>query len=211
MKPPDAPLVVAARGHGVRDQRLLDAIRDTPRSAFVPPEHRERADRDAPIPIAHGQVTTQPSLVAVMLDALALRGPETVLEVGTGFGYQTALLARMAAAVWSIEWWDDLAAAARANLAAAGITNASVVAGDGTLGLPDQAPFDGIVIAAASPTVPAPLADQLAPGGRLVQPLGPGGEESVTAFEKRAGTLARRAVLTGAHFVPLVGTHGIAP
>src|SRR5690606_492297 len=164
---------------GVTDARVLDAMRAVPRARFVPAEHAHEADLDVPIPIGHGQVTTQPSLVAAMIQALELGGDETVLEVGSGYGYQTALLARLAAVVWSVEWRDDLAAAARENLAAAGVRNAHVVTGDGTLGLPEHAPFDAIVVSAAFPDVPPPLVDQLAPGGRLVQPLGHGGDEDV--------------------------------
>jgi protein-L-isoaspartate(D-aspartate) O-methyltransferase len=119
-----------------------------------------------------------------MVDALGLRGPDPVLEVGGGYGYQTAILARLARTVWSVEWWPDLAEAARANLEAQGVTNATVLAGDGTLGLPEHAPFDAIVMSAAFPAVPPPLVDQLASPGRLVQPIGPGGLEEVVLFEK---------------------------
>jgi protein-L-isoaspartate(D-aspartate) O-methyltransferase len=203
-------LVAAARAHGVSDRRLLAAIRDVERSRFVPTSYVERADFDAPVPVGHDQVTTQPSLVAVMVEALGLSGTETVLEVGTGFGYQTALLTRLASFVWSIEWWEDLAAAAKANLAAAGVSNAAVVVGDGTLGLPRASPFDSIVVAAAAPAIPPPLAEQLAPAGRLVQPIGPGGKEDVTLFVEQNHDLVPSAVLTGARFVPLRGAHGVA-
>jgi protein-L-isoaspartate(D-aspartate) O-methyltransferase len=161
-----------------------------------------------PLPIPHGQVTTQPSLVARMLEGLKLRGSARVLEIGTGLGFQTALLATLAGEVWSVERWDDMADTARANLAAAGIANAHVVEGDGSRGLAEPSPFDAIVVAAAFPAVPPPLAEQVAHGGRLVQPIGPGGREDVTVFVKGGGRLVREEVLTGAHFVRLIGEHG---
>jgi protein-L-isoaspartate(D-aspartate) O-methyltransferase len=199
-------LVAAALEAGVRDERVLAAIAAVPRSEFVPPEYAGRADLDAPVPIPHEQVTTQPSLVARMVEALALEGDERVLEIGTGYGWQTALLARLAREVFSIERFADLAEAARAALA--GRENVVIVVGDGSAGLPEHAPFDAILVAAAYPSVPAPLAEQLAEGGRLVQPLGPGGEEDVVLFEKRRGVLHRVQRVTGAHFVRLRGKHG---
>jgi protein-L-isoaspartate(D-aspartate) O-methyltransferase len=201
-------LVRAAQRAGVRDDRLLTAIAELPRTGFVPGEYEARAHIDTPVPIAHDQVTTQPSLVAQMLDALALSGDETVLEIGTGYGWQTALLARLAAEVWSIERFADLADTARANLDAHGVSNARVVVGDGTLGLPEHAAYDAIIVAAAFPEVPRPLIDQLADGGRLVQPIGRGGSENVVLFTKREGAPVSVRVLTGARFVRLVGTYG---
>ena len=198
------------RAARVRDERVLEAIASVPRAGFVPAEHGRRAYRDEPIPIPHGQVTTQPSLVAAMLEALALKGSERVLEVGTGYGFQTALLARLAGRVFSIERFADLAEAARANLARLGVEDAEVVVGDGTAGLPEQAPFDAIVVSAAFTRVPEPLAEQLTEGGLLVQPVGPGGSDSVTLFERRRGALKRRAGVTHACFVKLYGAHGFA-
>ena len=163
---------------------------------------------DAPIRIPHGQVTTQPSLIATMVAALELRGSEQVLEVGTGLGFQTAILARLARQVVSVERFADLAAQARANLAAAGLGRVTVMVGDGTLGVPEHAPYQAIVVAAAPPRVPGPLIEQLAPGGRLVHPVGPGGREQVTAFYKEGDRLIADTRLTPARFVPLVGIHG---
>jgi protein-L-isoaspartate(D-aspartate) O-methyltransferase len=208
MRPGPADLIEAIEAAGVRGKRVLDAVRAVPRAAFVPSHLVGSAYVDEPLPIPHGQVTTQPSLVARMVEALALDGSEDVLEVGSGHGFQTALLSRLARFVWSIERWADLADTARANLARYGIANVKVVVGDGTRGLPEYAPFGAIVVSAAFPEVPPPLAAQLALGGRLVQPIGPGGSEDVMLFEKtQAGLVPRRAV-TRAYFVPLVGRHG---
>jgi protein-L-isoaspartate(D-aspartate) O-methyltransferase len=201
-------LVAAAHDAGVRDERVLEAIGSVPRSRFVPPESVVRAYSDEPVPIEHAQVTTQPSLVARMIEALRLTGVEDVLEVGTGYGWQTALLARLARFVWSIERWPDLAETARLNLARHGADNAEVVVGDGSKGLPGRAPFDAIIVAAAFPRVPPPLAEQLAPGGRLVQPIGRGGDEEVTLFEHEGRSLRARRRIVGAHFVPLIGRYG---
>jgi protein-L-isoaspartate(D-aspartate) O-methyltransferase len=203
-------LVTASRVAGVRAARLLEAIGTVPRAGFVPFHHAERAYHDSPLSIPHGQVTTQPSLIAQMVEALRLTSADRVLEIGTGFGWQTALLARLAGEVWSIERWDDLARTARTNLERHAVENATVVVGDGSAGLPEQAPYDAILVAAAFPQVPAPLADQLAEGGRLVQPIGLGGADEVVLFEKRAGVLERSRLVTGAHFVRLYGEHGFA-
>lgn len=205
-KLPSTHLVAAARDAGVRDEQVLDAIRSVPRGSFVPALQVGRAYADRPVAIPHDLVTTQPSLVARMVEALSLTGTERVLEVGTGYGWQTALLASLAKQVWSVERWPDLAAAARHNLARQGIANVEVVVGDGSEGLREQAPFDAIIVSAAFPHVPAPLAEQLAPGGRLVQPIGRGGNEEVILFEHRDGALRARRRLTGAHFVPLIRT-----
>ncbi len=196
---------------GVRDPRVVEALRRVPRAGFVPSYLVERAYYDEPLPILHGQVTTQPSLAARMIEALELKGSEKVLEVGTGYGFQTALLAYLSRYVWSIERWPDIADVARANLMRQGVGNAQIVVGDGTLGLPEHAPFDAILVSAASPAVPPPLVEQLAVGGRLVQPIGPGGQEEVTLFEKRPEGLVRRRTVIGAHFVRLYGRYGFPP
>jgi protein-L-isoaspartate(D-aspartate) O-methyltransferase len=199
------------RTRGIRNRRLLQAIAEVPRARFVPPEQSSRAYSDEPIPIGFGQVTTQPSLVASMLEALGLEGEERVLEVGTGHGFQTALLARLARRAFSVERFADLAEQARRNLERQGIGNAEVVVGDGTAGLPDHAPFDAIVVSAAFTDVPEPLVTQLRDGGRLVQPIGWGGHDQVTLFERRGEVLERRAGVIPAHFVRLYGEHGFAP
>jgi protein-L-isoaspartate(D-aspartate) O-methyltransferase len=212
--PPAGPgspedLVRALRAEGIRDRRVLAAFRAVPRAGFVPPAAAGRAYLDAPIPIPHGQVTTQPSLIAAMVAALELRGGERVLEVGTGLGFQTAILARLARQVVSVECLAELAAQARTNLAAAGLGRVTIVVGDGTLGVPEHAPYQAIVVAAACPRVPPPLIEQLAPGGRLVHPVGPGGREQVTSFRKHADRLVADTQLLLARFVPLVGAHGV--
>jgi protein-L-isoaspartate(D-aspartate) O-methyltransferase len=195
---------------GVHEERVLDAFRVVPRHEFVSRDQRHRAYEDVPLPIPHGQVTTQPSLTARMVQALALRGTERVLEVGTGYGFQTALLTRLARVVWSVERWPDLAAVARANLERCGVDGAHVVVADGSQGLRHEAPFEAILVAAAFTRVPQPLADQLAADGRLVQPIGPGGHEEVVLHIKDAAGLRRVALVTTAHFVRLVGEHAFA-
>jgi protein-L-isoaspartate(D-aspartate) O-methyltransferase len=208
--PPGSPedLVRVLRAEGIRDRRVLAAFRAVPRARFVPPEAVGQAYLDVPVRIPHGQVTTQPSLIAAMVAALGLTGGERVLEVGTGLGFQTAILARLARRVVSVERFADLAAQARANLDAAGVDGVTVVVGDGTLGVPEHAPYQAIVVAAASPRVPGPLVAQLDDGGRLVHPVGPGGREEVTVFTKRADRLVDDTRLVPARFVPLVGAHG---
>jgi protein-L-isoaspartate(D-aspartate) O-methyltransferase len=206
-----ADLVAASRAQGVRDPRLLQAIAAVPRAQFVPPDLAAHAYEDAPLPIPHGQVTTQPSLVTQMVEALELSSSDRVLEIGTGFGWQTAVLAQLAGEVWSVERWEDIARTARMHLERNGVGNATVVVGDGSAGLREHAPYDAILVAAAFPQVPAPLVEQLADGGRLVQPIGLGGADEVVLFAKRGAVLERRRLITGAHFVRLYGEHGFAP
>jgi protein-L-isoaspartate(D-aspartate) O-methyltransferase len=197
-------LVEAVRRAGVCDPRVIEAVRVVPRERFVPGEWVELANADEPVPIGHGQVTTQPSLVAQMVEALELSGNEQVLEVGTGLGYQAAILGTLSRTVYSIERLPGLAARARDNLKAAGIDNVVVLVGDGALGLRSHAPYDAIVVSAASPSVPPALVEQLAEDGRLVQPMGRGGDETVTKFRKRHGRLVRTGAVVRARFVPLV-------
>jgi protein-L-isoaspartate(D-aspartate) O-methyltransferase len=207
----DHPLARAAFDCGVRGERLLAALATVPRARFVPAESVADADLDVPIPIPHGQVTTQPSLIASMIEALALSDGDRVLEIGSGYGWQTALLARLAGEVWSVERWPDLAEAARGNLRETGAGNAAIVVGDGSTGLSERAPFDAIVVSAAFPEVPPPLAAQLPAGGRYVQPVGPGGREEVVLFERTTHGLEQRRLVTHAHFVRLFGRHGFPP
>ena len=204
-------LVQAIRATGVVDERVLEAIRLTPRAEFVPTSHAATAYRDRPIAIGHAQVTTQPSLSAMVIESLDLSGDEQVLEVGTGLGFQTALLARLAAHVATIDRWPDLVVKARRSLARVGLDNVALYAGDGSLGIPEHAPYDAVVVSAAFPVVPPPLIEQLRPYGRLVQPIGSGGDEEVVLFERSANGLERRRVLTLAHFVRLYGQYGFPP
>ena len=190
---------------------MLRALAAVDRAGFVPRQHAALAYRDVPVPIPHDQVTTQPSLTARMVEGLGLVGSERVLEIGTGYGFQTAVLAALCREVRSVERWPDLAEAAQANLAAAGVDNVQIVVGDGGEGLPAGAPYHAILVSAASPHVPPPLVEQLARDGRLVQPIGHGGRERVTLFRKGAsGGLEAMRVLTGAHFVRLYGRHGFS-
>jgi protein-L-isoaspartate(D-aspartate) O-methyltransferase len=201
-------LAQLVRAAGVRDARVLEAVAEVPRAAFVPVGAERRAYLDEPIPIPDGQVTTQPSLVARMLEALALEGQERVLEVGTGFGYQTALLARLAAQVLSIERVPELARVAERNLSRHAAGNVEVIVADGSAGMEARAPFDAIVVSAAFTSVPRPLAAQLVPGGRLVQPIGPGARDEVVLFERASKDIVRRRSVALAQFVKLHGAYG---
>lgn len=203
------PLVRALQDFGVREPSVLAAFERVPRERFVPAGAAPEAPVDQPIRIGRGQVTTQPSLVGRMVEALRLDPSSRVLEIGTGYGYQTAILAELSGEVHSIERFEELARVARANLQAAGYGSVEVVVGDGTLGHAEHAPFDAIVVSAAALTVPEPLVGQLVDGGRLVMPIGPGGGEDVIAFSKVAGRLQQVELLCHAFFVPLVGRHGL--
>jgi len=182
--------------------RVAGALREVPRHLFVDAP-LERAYRDRPLPIGWGQTISQPLIVALMSDLLDLHGPERVLEIGTGSGYQAAVLARLAAHVDSIEIIPALADAARSRLRALGYANVDVRTGDGYLGWPERAPFDRILLTAAPPSVPGPLLEQLAEGGVLVAPVGPEGEQRLVRWRKHDGALVedigRRVV-----FVPMV-------
>lgn len=203
-----ARLVEGLRAQGIRDLAVLRAFAATPRHVFVPPAQRHRAYEDVALPIGGGQTISRPLTQARYLEALRLTGHERVLEVGTGSGYQTALLAAVAAQVFTVERVRDLAEAAQRVLRDVGLANVSMLVGDGTLGWSAYGPYDAILVAAGGPEVPPPLIEQLAPGGRLLIPLGAGaGEQVLTLIERTADGLRRRT-LGDARFVPLVGEHG---
>ncbi len=194
---------------GVRDPRVLAAMRTVPRERFVPPELVGFAFDDGPLPIGMGQTISQPYIVALMSAALELRGDETVLEIGTGSGYAAAILGQLARRVLTIERHETLATAAREKLRELGYENIEVHYGDGTLGWPEQAPFDGIVVAAAAPVVPDALRAQLAPGGYLVIPVGTSHGVQDLLCETRTDDDRFRCHSLGAvRFVPLVGEEG---
>jgi protein-L-isoaspartate(D-aspartate) O-methyltransferase len=197
-------LVENLRARGIREERILEAFAQTPRELFVAEQWRDQAYEDKPLPIGSGQTISQPYMVAVMLQALELKGDENVLEVGAGSGYHAALLARLALQVTAMERIPELAELARVNLAAAGpYANVAVVCGDGLKGWPARAPFDAISVAAAGPTAPQALLDQLAEGGRLVIPLGPSKEQELFVFRREEGEFHRRSA-GRCRFVPLV-------
>ena len=203
-------LVEAVRAAGVRELAVLRAVGEVPRHLFVPPALQRQAYEDSSLPIGNGQTISQPSTHARIIAALRLSGRERVLEVGTGSGYQTALLALCVDQVFSVERVPALAERAKAALREAGIANASVMTGDGTLGWRAFAPFDAIVVAAASPEVPGPLLEQLAPGGRILLPLGPRDRQVITLVTLNPDGTLNQEPLTDARFVPLRGTHGFA-
>ena len=200
-------LVDTIRAKGIVDPAVLRAFEMTPRHAFVPTGLYHRAYDDAPLPIGSGQTISQPSIHAKYLELLNLKGHERVLEIGTGSGYQTVLLAHLAAQVFSIERIGPVLEQGKANIKRAGANNVSLLLGDGTVGWRAHAPYDAILVSAASPKVPEPLVEQLAEGGKLVIPLGGKDEQELVVFTKRGTELIRESVLP-VRFVPLVGTHG---
>ncbi len=189
---------------GVADPDVLRALRAVPRHAFVPAESRARAYADHPLPIGEGQTISQPYIVALMTELAQVRPGHRVLEVGTGSGYQAAVLAEMGAEVWTIEIVEPLGRRAAADLARAGYGRVRTKVGDGYAGWPEAAPFDAIVVTAAPPRVPAPLLEQLKPGGRLVVPEGRTEQELVVYTKDDAGRV-RRAVVVSVRFVPMTG------
>lgn len=192
---------------GVRDPRVLEAMRQVPRHRFVPREYEGMAYSDGPLPIGQGQTISQPYIVALMSEMLELEGDETVLEVGTGSGYQAAVLAQLAQNVHTIERHTALAEQAERILQELGYPNIYVHLGDGTLGLPRFAPYQAIMVTAASPGVPQPLLDQLVDGGRLVIPVGGHGSQILERWRRQGTSFDQEQILPVA-FVPLRGAHG---
>ena len=195
------------RRRHITDSRVLECLERVPRHEFVPAEFRDRAYEDAPLPIGEGQTISQPYIVAAMTAALRLQGNERVLEIGTGFGYQAAVLACLAREVFTVEFRAALATEAGERLARLGCKNVHVHCGDGTLGLPEFAPYDAVLVAAAAPSVPAPLLAQLAEDGRMVVPVGDVENQDLQLVERSHNTF-RTTMLEPCRFVPLLGAHG---
>jgi protein-L-isoaspartate(D-aspartate) O-methyltransferase len=198
---------IQLRQRGIRDPRVLAAFLEVPREEFVPARHVEDAYEDGPLPIGEDQTISQPYMVGVMTEALELIGEETVLEVGTGSGYQAAILSRLARQVYTIERHASLSEAARARLARLGCMNVTCLVGDGSQGHPESAPYDGIIVTAAAPGVPPTLTDQLAEGGRLVIPVGSMSSQELLLVRKQRGHLSQ-SLLNYCRFVPLTGKYG---
>ncbi|MBS1886228.1 MAG: protein-L-isoaspartate(D-aspartate) O-methyltransferase [Actinobacteria bacterium] len=195
------------RERGIDDERVLAAMGEVPREEFVPERRRELAYADAALPIGDEQTISQPWIVAAILQALALTGTERVLEIGTGSGYSTCLLGRLAAHVLSVERHADLARAAAAHLRACASDNIELLVGDGSRGVPDRAPFDAIAVHAAAPAPPPALLEQLAEGGHMVVPVASGREEMLTLLRRRGSDL-ESIEIAPCRFVPLIGAEG---
>ena len=195
------------RQRGIRDPGVLEAMRKVPRHEFVPPKLLAQAYDDCPLPIGEGQTISQPYMVGAMTEAAELSGRETALEVGTGSGYQAAILARLAARVYTIEQHGALSAAAEERLRRLGVANVTCIVGDGSLGYADAAPYDAIIVTAGAPEMPPTLLEQLADGGRLVIPVGRCDSQELLLVRKRGAGMTRETV-NYCRFVPLTGRYG---
>lgn len=195
------------KARGITDTRVLAAMRTLPRHAFVPDNFLDEAYQDHPLPVGEGQTISQPYIVALMTSRLELKGSEKVLEIGTGSGYQAAILARLSKEVHTVERIPELAEKAKNTLKELGIDNVIVHVGDGSLGWPEDAPFDRIIVTAAAPAVPEELTSQLAPGGRLIIPVGERWNQMLEEWERTGAGLEKRDVLPVV-FVPLLGQKG---
>lgn len=200
-------LVRQIEAAGVTDRRVLDSLRATPREQFVPEVPLQEAYLNTALPIACGQTISQPYIVATMTEALQLKGSERVLEIGTGSGYQAAILSQLCGRVFTVERYADLSRSARRLLEHLGYTNIEYHVADGTLGWPEHAPYDGIVVTAAAPAIPDPLVEQLAEGGRMVIPVGTSTSQELLVVRKSGGELEERK-LCNCRFVKLVGEAG---
>jgi protein-L-isoaspartate(D-aspartate) O-methyltransferase len=196
------------RQRGIRDERLLAAMSKVPRHEFVSQQNWNEAYADHPIPIAEKQTTSQPYMIAAMVQAAEIKPGDRVLEIGAGSGYQTAVLAELASQVFAVERYASLTETAQKTLERLGYRNAKIVTGDGSLGLPEAAPFDAIIVSAAAPSIPQALVDQLALGGRLLIPIGEAEQQVLQLVQRNAdgGTSVR--TLEGCRFVPLIGEQG---
>jgi protein-L-isoaspartate(D-aspartate) O-methyltransferase len=198
------------RRRGISDERLLAAMRRVPRHEFISREQWEQAYADHPITIPEQQTTSQPYIIAAMIQAAEIKPGDKVLEIGAGSGYQTALLAELAAQVIALERYSTLADSAQATLQRLGYRNVVVVEGDGTLGWEPAAPYDAMIVSAAAPRIPPALLEQLAIGGRLVIPIGDAQQQTLQLFRKQPDAAISRTMLEGCRFVPLIGRHGFA-
>jgi len=194
-------------GRKIMDERVLDAMRNIPRHAFVPKRQQESAYEDRPLPIGKGQTISQPYMVALMSEILGLKGSEKVLEIGTGSGYQTAILASLAREIYSVELLDNLVTQAQAHLRELEKENVFVYLGDGSLGWPEKSPYDAIIVTAAAPSVPQPLLEQLAIGGRLVLPVGSAHRQILQKWWP-SGDGFDHEDYSAVAFVPLIGEYG---
>lgn len=195
------------RSRGITDERVIVAMEEVPRHLFVPPELEKDAYRDHPLPIGHGQTISQPYIVAGMTELLSLRPGDAVLEIGTGSGYQAALLARIAGRIISIERLPEVGRWAEENLRRAGIDDVRIVISDGTAGYPEEAPYDAILVTAAAPSLPSPLLSQLADGGRLVAPVGDRTIQHLIRITRHGDEFVRET-FEPVRFVPLIGEFG---
>jgi protein-L-isoaspartate(D-aspartate) O-methyltransferase len=198
------------RQRGISDERLLAAMNKVPRHEFVSPQNWAEAYADHPIVIGEQQTTSQPYMIAAMIQAAQVKPEDRVLEIGAGSGYQTALLAELASQVFAVERYASLTETARNTLERLGYRNARVVTGDGSLGLPEAAPFDAIIVSAAAPRIPPALMEQVAIGGRLVVPVGDSDQQLLQVVERNPDGTARVRTLEGCRFVPLIGQQGFA-
>lgn len=190
---------------GIADPRVLAAFRAVPREVFVPPAFRDQAYEDTPLPIGYGQTISQPYIVALMTEALALRSEDRVLDVGTGSGYAAAIFSRLAKEVYGVERIPELARNAIETLLRIGYKNVHVLCADGSVGLLEHAPYDAIAVAASAPSIPPSLADQLAPGGRLVIPIGPDHTQTLVRVTRVGHDTFRKEAMGEVRFVPLLG------
>jgi protein-L-isoaspartate(D-aspartate) O-methyltransferase len=195
---------------GIDDPRVLEAMRYVPRHRFVPEQAQPLAYEDGPLPIGNNQTISQPYIVALMTQMLEVTIDDAVLEIGTGSGYQTAVLSRLARFVYSLERYPDLGGRASALLDDLGYHNVEIYIGDGSQGLPDMAPFDAIIVTAAAPAIPGPLRSQMANGGRLILPIGDRNQQFLQRV-RRAGDSWKVEALIPVMFVPLYGRHGFPP
>jgi protein-L-isoaspartate(D-aspartate) O-methyltransferase len=198
------------RQRGIRDERLLAAMNKVPRHEFVNQQNWSEAYADHPIPIPEQQTTSQPYMIAAMIQAAQIKPEDRVLEIGAGSGYQTALLAELASQVFAVERYASLAEAAQKTLDRLGYGNAKIVTGDGSLGLPEAAPFDAIIVSAAAPSIPQALAEQLALGGRLLIPVGESEQQLLQLVQRHPDGTTSVRTLEGCRFVPLIGAQGFA-